>query len=320
MTIASDIIAANKRIKIEPNEVRETPLELSRYFSALTKTSLYLKCEHLQQTGSFKLRGATNKLSQLTSAEKKQGVVTASSGNHALGVALAASLLNIDAIICVPENASPAKIAAIRQFGGNIHTVQGDCLIAEQAAQIIALQQNKVYVSPYNDYQVICGQGTVGLELLAVQPDLDAIFIAVGGGGLIGGIGSFIKAINPEIKIIGCWPQNAPSFYHALEQGKVVHVEEQETLSDGTAGGVEVGTVTLPICQQVIDHKVLVSEQQIAEAIQLAAIHERFMLEGAAGVALAAAIQEAPKHVGNKIAVVLCGRNIALNKFIGVVK
>jgi threonine dehydratase len=183
----------------------------------------------------------------------------------------------------------------------------------------MAQQHNKMYVSPYNDYQIVCGQGTVGLELLAAQPDLDAVFVAVGGGGLIGGIGSYIKAINPNIDIIGCWPSNATTFYQALEQGKVIEVEEQDTLSDGTAGGVEQDTITLPMCQQVIDHKVLVSEQQIAQAMQLAAVHERYMIEGAAAVALAAAIQEAPKYAGKKIAVVLCGRNIMLSKFLEVV-
>ncbi|WP_461534639.1 threonine/serine dehydratase [Spongorhabdus nitratireducens] len=319
MVLKDNIVAANLRIKSSPNAVVTTPLEHSSYFSELTGTNLYFKCEHLQKTGSFKLRGATNKLSLLSKADKNKGVITASTGNHGQAVAYAASLLGINATVVVPDTASETKVSAILRYGARIQKVKGGCLDAEIEALAIAEKEQKIYVSPYNDEQVVCGQGTIGLELLTQLPELDAVFIAVGGGGLISGIGSYIKRVNPKISIIGCWPENSTAMYQSLNAGKVVKTTEHPTLSDGTAGEIEEDSITLPICQQVIDQKVLVTEQQIAATMQRVAAHERYMLEGAACVALSGAIQEASKFQGKNVAAVLCGRNITLPTFIKAV-
>ena len=314
------ITAANKRIKAKPNAVRETPLEKSLSLSAQSGANIYLKYESLQLTGSFKLRGSTNKLNLLSDAEKAKGVITASTGNHGLGVATAASFLGIKATVYVPKNASAVKLNAIRLLGGTIETVKGDGYLAETTAKSVAEQSGKVYISPYNDFDVICGQGTCGLEIMQQLPQVDAIFVAVGGGGLIGGSGLYAKSINPEVEIVGCWPQVAKSFYEALELGKVVDIEEQETISDGTAGGVEHDTITLELCQKVIDTKILVSEVEITTAMRMIAQTERQIIEGAAGVAVAAAlkaIKDDPiKYKDKNIVIVICGRNIGFDKFL----
>lgn len=319
----NDIEQANKRIKTKPNAVRTTPLEKSMSLSAQTGANIYLKYESQQLTGSFKLRGSTNKLNLLTAPEAQKGIITASTGNHGLGVATAAKLLGINATIYVPKTASPVKLEAIKQLGGKIETVDGDGYVAEMTAKSVAAQTRKTYISPYNDYDVICGQGTCGLEIVQQLPEVDAIFVAVGGGGLIGGSGLYTKSINTNVEIVGCWPQVAKSFHHALEVGKVEDIDEGETLSDGTAGGVEHDTITLELCQQVIDTKILVSEAEIAAAMKLIAHTERQIIEGAAGVAVAAtlkAIAEKPnKYNGKNIVIVICGRNIEFEKYLKII-
>lgn len=314
-----EILTANNLIKTPPNAVRTTPLEKSLALSHKTSVNIYLKYESMQLTGSFKLRGATNKLAQLSETERQNGVITASTGNHGLGVVMACQLLRVGATIYVPEAASKTKTEAIKQLGGELVFVKGDGYLAETTAKQQAEKTGKVYISPYNDRQVICGQASVGVELMQQLPELDAIFTAVGGGGLIGGLGSFVKHINPNIEIVGCWPEVARSFYEALKAGKVFEVAEAQTLSDGTAGGVETDTITLGICQKIIDTKILVTEAEIAAAMRLIATSERQIIEGAAGVAVAGAlkrISEKPQqYAGKNIAIIICGRNIEFEKF-----
>ncbi|MFL4557188.1 threonine/serine dehydratase [Yersinia kristensenii] len=300
-------------------QVRVTPLEYSPLLSQHSGCEIYLKCEHLQHTGSFKFRGASNKLRLLTDEQRQQGVITASTGNHGQAMALAAKLAGVKATIYAPEQAAAIKLEAIRALGGEIELIPGDALKAEQAADSAAQQQGKIYISPYNDKQVIAGQGTCGMEMVEQQPSLDAVFVAVGGGGLISGIATVLKKLSDKTQIIGCWPANATSMYTSLENGQIQEVAEQETLSDGTAGGVEPGAITFALCQQLIDQKVLVSEQEIKDAMRLIARTDRWMIEGAAGVALAAALKLAPYWQGKKIAVVLCGKNIVLEKYLGAV-
>lgn len=299
--------------------VRTTPLDFSPLLSKQTGCQIYLKCEHLQQTGSFKFRGALNKLRLLDPVLKSNGVITASTGNHGQAMALAGQLMGVPVTVYAPETAAAIKLDAIRIYGGQVELTQGDALIAELTASDRAKQQGKPFVSPYNDYQVIAGQGTVGVELLEQQPDLDAIFVSVGGGGLISGIASWLKHYAPHTQIIGCWPANATAMHRCIQAGQIIDVEEQETLSDGTAGGVEPNAVTFPLCQQLIDRHVLVSENEIGQAMRLIAQTDRWMIEGAAGVALASALQLAPELQGKKIAVVLCGKNIVLDKYLHAV-
>ncbi len=279
-------------------QVRVTPLEYSPLLSQHSGCEIYLKCEHLQHTGSFKFRGASNKLRLLTDEQRQQGVITASTGNHGQAMALAGKLAGVKATIYAPEQAASIKLEAIRALGGEVELIPGDALNAELAADSAAQQQGKIYISPYNDRQIIAGQGTCGMEMVEQQPDLDAVFVAVGGGGLISGIATVLKKLSDKTQIIGCWPANATSMYTSLENGKIQEVAEQETLSDGTAGGVEPGAITFALCQQLIDQKVLVSEQEIKDAMRLIAHTDRWMIEGAAGVALAAALKLAPQWGG----------------------
>ncbi|MBT0586062.1 threonine/serine dehydratase [Alteromonas oceanisediminis] len=291
-----------------------TALEYSEFFSAAHHCHMYLKHEHMQHTGSFKYRGALHKILSLSEHERQKGIVTASSGNHGMACALAAQRLNISASVYVPETASGFKLAQISRLGADVVPVAGDCLAAELSAQTIANEQDKTYISPYNDAEVIAGQGTIAVELLQQLPDIDAVFVAVGGGGLISGIGSYLKAEHPHIDVIGCWPANAPAMAKCLGAGKIIDVAENDTLSDGTAGNVEPNAITFQICQKVIDKHVFIDERQIATVITQMAQHERQIVEGAAAVAIAGALKLSHDYAHKKVAVIVCGRNIAFEK------
>lgn len=313
--LVENILAADRRIKAVNGGVRKTPLDESGVFSERTGTSFLLKGEHLQRTGSFKLRGALNRVLSLNGEERKNGVVAASSGNHGIAAAQAALGGGVDITIYLPDSVSSLKLSNMKRLGANTVLIPGKYTESEKAAHAAAAREGKTFLSPYSDPDVITGQGTVGLELTEQCPDLTAVFVCVGGGALIGGIGSYLKAQRPDVEIIGCYAENAPAMYECLKRGEIFDVPESETLSDGSAGGVEKGAITFPICQQVIDRHVLVSETDIAEAMRDMAAHERFIIEGAAGVAVAAAFKIASDYRGGKVAVVICGRNVALDTF-----
>ncbi|MBA1205139.1 threonine/serine dehydratase [Pseudomonas capeferrum] len=301
-------------------QVAVTPLVQSHGLSSLSDCELYLKCEHLQHTGSFKFRGASNKVRLLEARQRPRGLVTASSGNHGQGLALAGRQAGVAVTVYASGSASPLKLDAIRALGATVITLDLDPLSVELEAARQARLQGALFVSPYNDQQVIAGQGTIGMELAEQLPELDAVFVAVGGGGMISGIGTALRQLAPRCQVIGCWPSNAPTLQRSLEAGHIIEMEELETLSDGTAGGVEPDSITFPLCQALIDATVLVSEDEIREAMRLLAHHERWIVEGAAGVALAGALQMANRYRGKRVAVVLCGRNIMLEKFLGAVQ
>jgi threonine dehydratase len=317
MNLLHDIETAETRIR---PHIYETPLEESLILSEQTGTHVFLKCEHLQRTGSFKFRGALNKILSLSEAERAKGVIAASTGNHGLGVALAAKIVGIPATIHVPHDASPMKLKSIESLGAQVEICEGDCLAAEIQARKVAENEGRVFISPYNDQTVIAGQGTIGLELFRQYKDLDAVFVSVGGGGLISGIASYLKQKSPATQIIGCYPENAPIMYECIKAGKIISVAEQPTLSDATAGNLEPGSITFPLCRDFIDHHILVSEDEMKQAIRLLAETERMIVEGAAGVALAAFLKMASSLKGKNVAIVLCGRNINFSKFIEVVK
>ncbi|HBC0018024.1 TPA: threonine/serine dehydratase [Enterobacter hormaechei subsp. xiangfangensis] len=300
--------------------VAVTPAIYSPSLSALSGCEVFLKAEHLQPTGSFKVRGATNKLRQLPDAQKAAGVITASTGNHGQAMALAGAKYGVPVTVYAADDASPVKLEAMRMMGAEVITLAADPLSVELAAADAAREQSRPFVSPYNDPDIIAGQATIGVELAEQLPGLDAVFVAVGGGGLIGGIGAALKTLNPTTSVIGCWPENASAMYQAMKAGEIIPVVESDTLSDGTAGGVEPGSITFPLCQAVIDDCVLVSEDEIRQAMQLVARHEHWIIEGAAGVALAALLKQQEQWKGKRVAVVLCGRNITLEKFIEAVE
>jgi threonine dehydratase len=168
-----------------------------------------------------------------------------------------------------------------------------------------------VFISPYNDLEVMAGQGTIAVELLRQVPSLDAVFVAVGGGGLIGGIGAYIKSASPQTEVVGCWPGNSPVLYESIKAGRILHVHEEPTLSESTAGGLEPGSVTLKVCSQVIDSSVLVSEAEILDAMRRVRALKGWVIEGAAAVAVAAFLKEAERYRGKRVAVVICGANVS---------
>jgi len=305
----NEILAAEQRIR---PLVRETPLERSPYLSQKGGAEVYLKLEHLQHTGSFKLRGATNKLLSLSSEQLSRGVIAASTGNHGMAVSYAASKLGARATIYMKEGTLPEKVELIRALGGATVFHGENPVHAESKAREVARQNGQVFISPYNDAQVVAGQGTLGVELERQLPQMDAVFISVGGGGLISGIASYLKAVNTRVKIVACWPENSRVMYECMKAGRVIDFPEKETLSDSTAGGVEEGAITLELCRSLIDDCILVSEDGIRAAMKLILDKERWAVEGAAALPVAAYLQQAKNYAGRRVAVLLCGRNIPL--------
>jgi threonine dehydratase len=291
--------------------VTQTPLEPATALVSSSGTNLLFKLENLQQTGSFKLRGASNKILGLSKRQAAQGVIAASNGNHGLGVAAAAQRAEIAAEVYVSSHVSPAKAKRIEEYGARIHRAGKDPLDAELAARSAAEQQGKVFISPYNDPEVMAGQGTLAVELLRQASQIDAIFAAVGGGGLIGGIGAFMKHASPRTQIVGCWPENSRVLYKSMQAGRIIEVPEGPTLSESTAGGLEPGSVTLEICRNVIDRSVMVTEDEILDAMKRALDATGSLVEGAAGVALAAFLKCASDYTGKTVVVVICGGNLS---------
>lgn len=297
--ISSLIIQAYQRIR---DHVIQTRLVFDPTYS------LWLKCENEQKTGSFKWRGALSKLSLLTPG---QTIITASTGNHGLGVANAAVLFGLKARIFLPQTASPKKIEKLMALGADLVQVDGDSLDAEMQGKEYAALHHLPWVSPYNDEAIIAGQGTIGLEISERLSEIDKIYITVGGGGLISGIGSWIRSHHPNAEIIGCQPVNSPEMYLSVLSGHVVTAPESlTTLSDGSAGPLEEDSITFPICQDVIDRFILVSEEEIEDAIRHLNRQHHLIVEGAAGVAMAAAMKDSRRHEGETSVVVLCGGNI----------
>lgn len=308
MNLAAAITAAHGRIR---SSVRRTPLERVSDLLPGSPVQLFFKMENLQETGSFKLRGASNKILSLTPEQTAKGVIAASNGNHGMAVATAAKRAGVQAEVYVSAHVSPAKAQRIEQYGAVIHRVGTNPLEAELAARAAALEAGKVFISPYNDLDVIAGQGTIAVELQDQQPGLDAIFVAVGGGGLIGGIGAYLKMASPETEIVGCWPENSRVLYESLKACRIIDFPEQPTLSESTAGGLEPDSLTLDVCKRVIDRSVLVTEDEIASAMRWVFEARGWKIEGAAGVAVAAFLKSAAQYKGKRVGVVICGGNVS---------
>ena len=228
----------------------KTPLFYSENLSSISDSNVFLKLENFQHTGSFKLRGAMNKILNLP--DKSISVVAASSGNHGAAVAYSLRNLKMKGLVYVPENAVPSKVELIKKYGVEVRYSGNDCLIAESSAISYAEENNLSFVSPYNDIDVISGQGTIGVEMINQMKDLDVVFITVGGGGLISGVGGYLKSINSNIKIIGCSPENSPVMKISLNKGKIIEFESLPTLSEGSAGGIERDSITYNFCEEFI--------------------------------------------------------------------
>lgn len=299
--------AANR---IEPHVLR-TPLLTSDPLSERHGADIAIKCEHLQRTGSFKVRGSANVVHSLSPDLAAEGVITASSGNHGIGVATAAASRGFACTIYLPEAAAPSKIAQIRRLGAEIVLVEGtDTSRAEMAARRAAEERGITYVSPYNDPRIIAGQGTIGKEILEDGVAPDAVVVSVGGGGLISGIATWIKASSPSTLVIGASAANDRAMAASIDAGEIITPHFEPTFSDGTAGGLEDDTITFDICRALVDRWVDISELEIARAVASMVDDHHHLVEGAAGVALAAATQFADTNPGTRVVAVSCGANV----------
>jgi threonine dehydratase len=316
MELIREILLAERRIR---PHLRETPLERSLPLSRRAGAEVYLKLENFQHTGSFKARGAMNKILAMEASCKPRGVVAASTGNHGAAVAFAAGRQGIPSLIFVPEDAAPAKIEAMRLRGAEVRTWGSDCVLAEVRARQYAAEQGMTYVSPYNDPQVVGGQGTTGAEIARQIECLDSVFVALGGGGLIAGIAGYLKNLDPRVRVIGCSPVNSCVMAQSLRAGRILELESRPTLSDGTAGGVEEGSITFELCRVLIDECILVSEEEIAGALRFFIGAHHMLIEGAAAMAVAAFLKSAPALRGGRSLIVICGGNIGLDTLRSVI-
>jgi len=285
----------------------KTPLTYSERLSNEINSNIFLKLENLQKTGSFKARGALNKILNINNSKD---VVAASSGNHGAAVSYALSKKNMHGTIYVPENVKKSKVKNIESYGSKVVKFGDDCLDAENEAIRVSKENNLTFVSPYNDLDIVSGQGTIGVEILNDNNEIDVVFITVGGGGLISGVGSYLKSINPSIKVIGCSPVNSSIMINSIEKGKIINTESKDTLSDGSAGGVEEGSITFDICKELIDDYCLVSEDEISLQIKNSLNIDKMLIEGSAAVAIASAIKMKSQLVDKNVVIVICGGNI----------
>jgi threonine dehydratase len=303
-------LEAERRIR---EHIRETPAEPSAYLSQIGHSNVHLKLENWQITGSFKLRGAVNKFLSLGYDEKKQGLVTASSGNHGNAFAHVLRRFGAKGTIYLPENASPAKVEALASYGVDLELYGDDCVRAELFAKKMAEERNQVYVSPYNDPEIVGGQATVGVELARQLDDIDVVFVPVGGGGLISGVAGFLKSVHPGVKIIGCQPENSRVMFESIRAGELLDLGSLPSLSDGTAGGIEAGSITFDICRTFVDDFVLVSEEEIASALKLLLEKHHMLVEGSAALSVAAFLKNIERFEGKSVVLVLSGCKISLD-------
>jgi threonine dehydratase len=307
---------ARERIK---KHVRKTPLIHSEYLSQICKGNVFLKLENLQPTNSFKVRGAFNRLLQLTPEESKKGVVTASSGNHAQGVALAAENLNISAKIVVPTDVSLVKLEKIKKF--NVEIIQeGNFKTVEKTARDLASKENITYISPYNDIEVINGQGTIALEIYEESNDVNSIIAPIGGGGLISGIALAAKSLNPSIEVIGVQTKGASTMYESWKSGRIVVTEEFQTIAEGLLGGLEPGALTFDVIKEYVDCIILVDEVSVKNAIKLLWQKEGQVVEGAGAVTVACILEEKEKFTQKNVVAVISGGNIENSLFTNILK
>jgi threonine dehydratase len=317
MELKQSVLNAQQKIN---RYICETPLEPSPYLSKIGKCRVWLKCENIQTTGSFKLRGAANKLLSLKTSELSQVLVTASSGNHGNAFAFLVKMLGLSGRIVLAENASPAKVEALRYWGTKIELYGNDCVEAECFARESAAKRGEVFISPYNDPDIIVGQGTVGvdikaqMELFSPGNKTDAVLVPVGGGGLISGIAGYLKSVDKRIEMIGCQPENSAVMYESMKAGRIISQESKPTVSDGTAGGIEPGSITFELCQQLVDDMLLVSESEIIMALQLILERHHLLVEGAGALTVAAFLKNITRFKKKNVVLVLSGRKIGFSQ------
>jgi threonine dehydratase len=305
-----DIQAAAGRIR---GAVVESPCPLSIPLSEATGSTVYCKLEYLQRTGSFKERGARNALLLLSAEQRQRGVIAASAGNHALGVAYHAQLLGVPATVVMPRFAPLTKVVNCRRFGASVVLEGNNIAEARARADVIAAEHGQTYINGFDDPAIIAGQGTIGLEVLKQVPDADAVIVPIGGGGLAAGVSLALKTLKPGIGVIGVEPERAASFSAALKAGKPITIEMRPTLADGLSVP-KVGENAFQLARKLVDRTVLVREQDLARAVLRLMELEKAVVEGAGAAPLAACLAgQVPELAGKKIVLLLCGGNIDLN-------
>ncbi|WIV68631.1 threonine ammonia-lyase [Natrialbaceae archaeon AArc-T1-2] len=312
----SDILEARDRVW---ETSRHTPLAHSYTYSKMTDADVYLKLENFQRTGAFKIRGATNRIATLSAAEKDAGVVTASAGNHAQGVALAASRTGVDATIVMPEDAPISKVNATQSYGGDVVLSGADYDEAAERAHEIEREEGRTYVHAFDDPYVMAGQGTLGLEILEDCPDVETVIVPIGGGGLISGIAVAIKEKRPDVRVIGVQAEGAASAAAALEKGELVTLDGVDTVADGIATR-SIGTQTFEVISEYVDEVVTVPDSEIAMAVVYLLERSKTLVEGAGAVGLAALLFEHFEFEPDETIVpLISGGNIDLNTLTTVI-
>jgi threonine dehydratase len=292
-----------------------TPLEFSRYLSEKIEGEVWLKLDSMQRTGSFKFRGALNKILSLTEAELDKGIVTASTGNYALAVVEAMRIRKRRATIYVAEDMDPARLKELRAHGLDLVVYGEAAWDAEKEARRVAEEKDMIYVSPYNDPLVVGGQGTCGYEISKQLPDLDAAFFACGAGGLLTGSAGWLKSQNPKVKAFGVSPENSPVMYQSMRANKIVVMETYPTLADTCAGGVDLDSITLDLCRRYVEEIVLIAETEIEASIRLLFEQHRLVVEGSGALSVGGLLRRKDQFKGKKVVAVVCGRNIPLELF-----
>lgn len=310
--IAAGVEAAHARIRAD---VRRTPLERSEPFGREIGAEVHVKWECDQATGSFKLRGALNKLRCLTPDERARGVVSASTGNHGLAIAHAAGLEGVGLKLFLPETAAEVKRRRIEALGVEVEVRGASCDRTEALAREFAGRTGRVFVSPYNDWDIVRGAGTTGLELVEDLARFDDVLVPVGGGGLIAGMAAYLKAARPGVRIVGVEPEASAFMAASLAAGRLVEIEEGETVADAVAGGLEPGTITFPLCRDLVDGIETVPETLIVRALALVRERHGRMIEGAGALPFAALLKAPGRWAGRSVVVVASGGNISPERF-----
>ena len=292
-----------------------TPLEYSMYLSKQIEGDVWLKLDSMQRTSSFKFRGALNKILSLTEEELEQGVITASTGNYALAVAEAVRIRKHRATVYVAEDLDSSRLELLRAHGLDLVIFGEGAWDAEKEARRVAEDEDRIYVSPYNDPIVVGGQGTCGYEISRQLPDLDAAFFACGAGGLVTGSAGWLKSHNPAVEAFGVSPENSPVMYESMRTGNMVEIETFPTLADTCAGGVDLDSITLNLCQRYVDEIILLTETEIEESIRLLFEQHRLVVEGSGALGVGALLKNKERFKGKKVVAVVCGRNIDLEVF-----
>jgi threonine dehydratase len=292
-----------------------TPLEYSLRLSERIEGDVWLKLDSMQRTSSFKFRGAINKVLTLTEEELDKGVVSASTGNFALAVAEAMRIRNRRATIYVANDIESSRLDLLRAHGLDLVVFGELAWDAEKEARRVAVDEDKIYISPYNDPIVVGGQGTCGYEISRQLPDLDAAFFACGAGGLLTGSSGWLKSHNPEVETFGVSPENSPVMYESVRSKKMVEMETYPTLADTCAGGVDLDSITLELCERYVDEIVLLTEKEIEESIRLLFEEHRLVVEGSGALGVGGLLKRKERFKGKKVVAVVCGRNVDLEVF-----